>query len=70
MMVTVIMMISLWCWQQEKSWMQVKSYKAAGCFLFTEGVITEHPVIPIEKKDIVDTNGAGDAFVGGQLVKV
>ncbi len=50
--------------------MQVKSYKAAGCFLFTEGVITEHPVIPIEKKDIVDTNGAGDAFVGGQLVKV
>ncbi|KAL4240466.1 hypothetical protein ACF0H5_001258 [Mactra antiquata] len=32
-----------------------------------EGKIQEFPVIPIESKDIVDTNGAGDAFVGGFL---
>ena len=34
--------------------------------------VTEHPVISIKPEDIVDTNGAGDAFVGGflsQLVK-
>jgi adenosine kinase len=31
-----------------------------------EGV-TEYAVIPLEKKDLVDTNGAGDAFVGGFL---
>ena len=30
-------------------------------------VITEYPVPPLEKDDIVDTNGAGDAFVGGFL---
>lgn len=32
-----------------------------------EGVVAEYPVIPIKKEDIVDTNGAGDAFVGGFL---
>lgn len=32
-----------------------------------DGKITKYPVIPIEAKDIVDTNGAGDAFVGGFL---
>ena len=37
-----------------------------------DGHITEHPVPTIPPEDIVDTNGAGDAFVGGflsQLVK-
>lgn len=37
-----------------------------------EGKITEYPVIPVKQENIVDTNGAGDAFVGGflaQLVK-
>ena len=29
--------------------------------------VDEYPVIPIKKEDIVDTNGAGDAFVGGFL---
>ncbi|XP_033756472.1 adenosine kinase-like isoform X2 [Pecten maximus] len=36
------------------------------------GEVTEYPVIPIKPENIVDTNGAGDAFVGGflaQLVK-
>ena len=32
-----------------------------------EGKVTEYPVIPIAQHDIVDTNGAGDAFVGGFL---
>jgi len=35
-----------------------------------EGVATEFPVIHIEPKDIVDTNGAGDAFVGGFLAQL
>ncbi|XP_060559716.1 uncharacterized protein LOC132719811 isoform X2 [Ruditapes philippinarum] len=32
-----------------------------------EGKVEEFPIIPIKSKDIVDTNGAGDAFVGGFL---
>lgn len=31
------------------------------------GKITEHQIIPIEANEIVDTNGAGDSFVGGFL---
>lgn len=27
------------------------------------------PVIEMDQKDIVDTNGAGDAFVGGMVPK-
>ncbi|KAK4523523.1 hypothetical protein GAYE_PCTG69G1419 [Galdieria yellowstonensis] len=30
-------------------------------------LIKEYPIIPIEASNIVDTNGAGDAFVGGFL---
>jgi len=29
--------------------------------------ISEYPIDPLEKSQIVDTNGAGDAFVGGFL---
>lgn len=32
-----------------------------------DGKVTEYPIIPIKQEDIVDTNGAGDAFVGGYL---
>ncbi|XP_057313989.1 uncharacterized protein LOC130655271 isoform X1 [Hydractinia symbiolongicarpus] len=32
-----------------------------------EGKVTEYPIISIKKEDIVDTNGAGDSFVGGFL---
>lgn len=35
--------------------------------LCKNGKITEFPIIPISYKDIVDTNGAGDAWVGGFL---
>ncbi|CAG8547071.1 4720_t:CDS:2 [Ambispora leptoticha] len=34
---------------------------------YQDGTIKEYPVIAIAEDDIVDTNGAGDAFVGGFL---
>jgi len=34
------------------------------------GVVTEYAVEPLEAKLLVDTNGAGDAFVGGFLSKL
>ena len=36
--------------------------------LFADGKVTEYPIIPIKEEDIVDTNGAGDAFVGGNIL--
>jgi len=36
----------------------------------TAGVATEYPIVPIAKDKLVDTNGAGDAFVGGFLAGV
>ena len=36
--------------------------------LLLDGAIQEFPVIPIKEEDIVDTNGAGDAFVGGEAI--
>ncbi|XP_071959922.1 uncharacterized protein [Antedon mediterranea] len=35
--------------------------------IYKDGEVKEYPVIPIREDDIVDTNGAGDAFVGGFL---
>ena len=35
--------------------------------VFTDGEVLKFPVVPIEQEKIVDTNGAGDAFVGGAL---
>ncbi|GJP47204.1 hypothetical protein CLOM_g6421 [Closterium sp. NIES-68] len=32
-----------------------------------DGKVTTHPVILVKKEDLVDTNGAGDSFVGGFL---
>lgn len=43
-----------------------KHYLTRVCLLAGEKVET-FPVIEIDKKDIVDTNGAGDAFVGGTV---
>ncbi|XP_067943647.1 adenosine kinase-like [Watersipora subatra] len=34
------------------------------------GVATEYPVIPLQDGELVDTNGAGDAFVGGFLAQL
>ena len=30
-------------------------------------MVTEYAVTPLSKEELVDTNGAGDAFVGGFL---
>jgi len=30
-----------------------------------DGEVTRYPIRPIDKSKIVDTNGAGDSFVGG-----
>ena len=35
------------------------------CVLTTGEKVTMFPVLDIDQNDIVDTNGAGDAFVGG-----
>lgn len=35
--------------------------------LIQEDSVEEYPVVRLEDKDVVDTNGAGDAFVGGFL---
>jgi adenosine kinase len=32
-----------------------------------DGAVVEYAVVPLEKEKLVDTNGAGDAFVGGFL---
>jgi adenosine kinase len=36
----------------------------------TSSTVTEYPVPVLEKSDLVDTNGAGDAFVGGFLAQL
>ncbi|CAG5132040.1 unnamed protein product [Candidula unifasciata] len=44
-----------------------------GCqpsIVVTDGKVTEYPVIPVNEEDIVDSNGAGDAFVGGFLAQL
>ncbi|XP_058461805.1 uncharacterized protein LOC131436867 isoform X2 [Malaya genurostris] len=38
--------------------------------LFENSTITEYPVIKLVREQIVDTNGAGDAFVGGFLAQL
>lgn len=33
----------------------------------SDGTITEYPTITLPMEKVVDTNGAGDAFVGGNI---
>jgi len=40
------------------------------CILVENGEISEHPVTKLSSDQIVDTNGAGDAFVGGFLAQL
>lgn len=35
-----------------------------------DGKVTEYPVELIQQESIVDTNGAGDAFVGGRVPQI
>lgn len=51
----------------KKGRMVVFTHGAKPTIVVREGEVIEYPVIHIEPKDIVDTNGAGDAFVGGFL---
>lgn len=40
------------------------------CVPLTAGdKVTRFPVVDIDQNDIVDTNGAGDAFVGGEVLQ-
>ena len=34
---------------------------------FSDGEVLKFPVVAIDQEKIVDTNGAGDAFVGGEI---
>ena len=45
----------------------VITHGAEPTVVFTEGKTTTFPVLEVAKEAIVDTNGAGDAFVGGYL---
>lgn len=40
------------------------------CILVENGELSEHPVSKLASDQIVDTNGAGDAFVGGFLAQL
>lgn len=35
--------------------------------IFADGNVSEYPIVPVKPEEIVDTNGAGDAWVGGFL---
>ncbi|XP_026826977.1 adenosine kinase 2 isoform X3 [Ooceraea biroi] len=43
---------------------------AEAVLLAKDGRVTEHPVTKLPQDKVIDTNGAGDAFVGGTSVKV
>lgn len=44
-----------------------KTKKIIFIFYFLDGVITQYPVPKIPISNIVDSNGAGDAFIGGKI---
>ncbi len=39
------------------------------CFLSKGNAVSEYKVLKLDQEKIVDTNGAGDAFVGGFLAQ-
>ncbi len=47
-----------------RSLLQLYNFSTCVC---TEDKVETFPVLKIDAKDIVDTNGAGDAFVGGKI---
>jgi sugar/nucleoside kinase (ribokinase family) len=36
--------------------------------LVSDGIVNEFPAIRLPSERVVDTNGAGDAFVGGEFI--
>lgn len=37
--------------------------------LVSDGIVNEFPAIRLPAEKVIDTNGAGDAFVGGEFVR-
>lgn len=54
----------------KRSRMVVITQGADSTIVVKDGKVTEYPIIPVKKEDLVDTNGAGDAFVGGFLAQL
>ncbi|XP_068710515.1 uncharacterized protein [Montipora capricornis] len=52
---------------ESRSRMVVITHGKEPAIVVKDGTVTEYPIVPIKEEDIVDTNGAGDAFVGGFL---
>jgi fructose-1-phosphate kinase PfkB-like protein len=50
-----------------KSRIVVITQGASPTVVCVDGVITEYPILKLAPRKLVDTNGAGDAFVGGFL---
>lgn len=38
--------------------------------LVKDNIVTEYPIIKIPEENVIDTNGAGDAFVGGRSCQI
>jgi adenosine kinase len=51
----------------QRSRVVVFTQGSSSTLVATDGVVTEYPVELLAKEQLVDTNGAGDAFVGGFL---
>ncbi|XP_071952965.1 uncharacterized protein [Antedon mediterranea] len=56
--------------KSEKTRIVVITQGSDPTLVYKDGEVKEFPVIPIKEEDIVDTNGAGDAFVGGFLAQL
>jgi len=52
-----------------KSRIVVITQGALSTMVATDGIIKEYSIIPIKSSDIIDTTGAGDAFVGGFMAQ-
>jgi adenosine kinase len=55
---------------EKRSRIVVYTQGAQPTIVVVDGKATQYPVIPIEPENIVDTNGAGDSFVGGFLAQL
>jgi len=52
---------------QKRSRTVIFTYGPDPVLIYSEGKLLKYPVPPLDKSQIVDTNGAGDAFLGGFL---
>lgn len=56
--------------QKSKSRFVVITQGTEPTVIAQDGKCQQYPIVPLEKSQIVDTNGAGDAYVGGFLSKL